>query len=88
MWVMWVRHMTYQKAFKLLGLSDVNPAVFFNYFDVVYLIIESVKPNITEITRKNTKCLQKAWKIIQNKVSRISANKNSIGSITVTHVRV
>ena len=35
--------MTYQKTFKLLGLSDVNPAVFFNDFNVFHFIIESVK---------------------------------------------
>lgn len=63
---MLVRHVTYQKAFKLLGLSDVNPAVFFNHFDMFYLIVESVKPNIAEITEKNRKCLQKAWAIKQN----------------------
>lgn len=35
--------LTYQKALKLLGLSDVNPAVFLNDFDVLYFIIKSVK---------------------------------------------
>lgn len=39
-----VVHLTYQKTLKLLGLSDVNPAVFFNDFDVFHFIIESVKP--------------------------------------------
>lgn len=37
--------LTYQKTLKLLGLSDVNPAVFFNDFDVFHFIIESVKPS-------------------------------------------
>lgn len=46
--VLGVKHMTYQQTLKLLGLSDVNPAVFFNDFDVFYFIIESVKPNTTE----------------------------------------
>lgn len=44
-------HMTYQKTLKLLGLSDVNPAVFFNDFDVFYLIIKSVKPNTGTIEK-------------------------------------
>ncbi len=43
--------MTHQKTFKLLRLSDVNPAVFFNDFDVLYFIVESVKPNATESPR-------------------------------------
>lgn len=37
--------MSYQEALKLLGLSDVNPAVFFDDFDVFYFIIEPVKRN-------------------------------------------
>lgn len=41
----WKLNMTYQKTLKLLGLSDVNPAVFFNDFDVFYFIIESAKQN-------------------------------------------
>lgn len=35
--------MTYQKTLKLLGLCDVNPAVFLNDFDVFYFVIESEK---------------------------------------------
>lgn len=35
--------MTYQQTLKLLGLSDVNPAVFFNDFDVFHFVVESVE---------------------------------------------
>lgn len=34
---------TYQKTLKLLGLGDVDPAVFFNDFDVLHFVIESVE---------------------------------------------
>lgn len=40
--------MTYQQTFKLLCLGDVYPAVFFNDFDVLYFIVESVKRNHQE----------------------------------------
>lgn len=45
--------MTYQKALKLLGLSDVDPAVFFNDFDVFYFIVESVKSHRNTARREN-----------------------------------
>lgn len=44
--------MTYQKTFELLGLSDVNPAVFFNDFDVFYFIVESLKANTIESPKR------------------------------------
>lgn len=34
---------SYQKTLKLLGLGDVNPAVFFNDFDVLHFVVESVE---------------------------------------------
>lgn len=40
--ILGVVRLDYQKTLELLGLGDVNPAVFFNDFDVFYVIIESV----------------------------------------------
>lgn len=34
---------SYQKALELLGLGDVDPAVFFNDFDVLHFVVESVE---------------------------------------------
>lgn len=50
--------MTYQKALKLLGLSDVDPAVFFNDFDVFYFIVESVKSGTPQKNTKKGKMLR------------------------------
>ena len=35
--------MTHQETLKLLGLGDVDPAVFLDDFNVFYLVVESVK---------------------------------------------
>lgn len=51
--------MTYQKALKLLGLSDVNPAVFLNDFDVLYFIIKSVKPKHHRKSPRRTESVYK-----------------------------
>lgn len=39
------RTISYQKTFKLFSLCDVNPAVLFNDFDVLYFVVESSKGN-------------------------------------------
>lgn len=38
-----VRGFSYQEAFELLGLRDVNPVVFLNNFNVLHFIIKPVK---------------------------------------------
>jgi hypothetical protein len=51
------RHFSYQKAFKLFCLCNVNPVVFLNNFNMLHFIIKPVKrremfPSFTKLTER------------------------------------